>query len=195
MQITSGRSSITPPRCICWRIYSEIQILFSGLHSRKIDTSVSAQFPSFLIHIFVVFWLWAKVSNNPGEISDKSSRLIENSGDCFTIFTIAFYFLSGMYPRKQEIRTYLQQRQGSDLCCLVRATGLEPARETHQNLNLARLPIPPYPQKSIFIIRHSRGNCKGGTRKFCLLFTVKECILSYAGVPCGQSRHPDLKKY
>ena len=29
---------------------------------------------------------------------------------------------------------------------LVRVTGLEPARRGHQNLNLARLPIPPYPQ-------------------------------------------------
>ena len=28
----------------------------------------------------------------------------------------------------------------------VRITGLEPARHGHQNLNLARLPIPPYPQ-------------------------------------------------
>ena len=27
----------------------------------------------------------------------------------------------------------------------VRITGLEPARDYHQNLNLARLPIPPYP--------------------------------------------------
>ena len=27
----------------------------------------------------------------------------------------------------------------------LRATGLEPARRRHQNLNLARLPIPPYP--------------------------------------------------
>ena len=28
----------------------------------------------------------------------------------------------------------------------VRVTGLEPARYSHQNLNLARLPIPPHPQ-------------------------------------------------
>ena len=28
---------------------------------------------------------------------------------------------------------------------LLRITGLEPARRGHQNLNLARLPIPPYP--------------------------------------------------
>ena len=27
----------------------------------------------------------------------------------------------------------------------MRVTGLEPARGYHQNLNLARLPIPPYP--------------------------------------------------
>ena len=27
----------------------------------------------------------------------------------------------------------------------LRITGLEPARRRHQNLNLARLPIPPYP--------------------------------------------------
>ena len=29
---------------------------------------------------------------------------------------------------------------------MVRVTGLEPARGCHQNLNLARLPIPPYPR-------------------------------------------------
>ncbi len=29
---------------------------------------------------------------------------------------------------------------------MVRVTGLEPARGCHQNLNLARLPIPPHPQ-------------------------------------------------
>ena len=29
---------------------------------------------------------------------------------------------------------------------MVRVTGLEPARRGHQNLNLARLPIPPYPR-------------------------------------------------
>ena len=28
----------------------------------------------------------------------------------------------------------------------MRITGLEPARHRHQNLNLARLPIPPYPR-------------------------------------------------
>ena len=28
---------------------------------------------------------------------------------------------------------------------LLRMTGLEPARRGHQNLNLARLPIPPHP--------------------------------------------------
>ena len=31
----------------------------------------------------------------------------------------------------------------------MRITGLEPARHGHQNLNLARLPIPPYPHKDI----------------------------------------------
>ena len=30
----------------------------------------------------------------------------------------------------------------------MRVTGLEPARRGHQNLNLARLPIPPHPRKS-----------------------------------------------
>ena len=31
----------------------------------------------------------------------------------------------------------------------LRITGLEPARGYHQNLNLARLPIPPYPHNCI----------------------------------------------
>ena len=36
-------------------------------------------------------------------------------------------------------------RKGSDFYYSVRITGLEPARRRHQNLNLARLPIPPHP--------------------------------------------------
>lgn len=48
---------------------------------------------------------------------------------------------------------------------MVRVTGFEPARGYHQNLNLARLPIPPYPQgislmADLFIIMHRLGNCK-----------------------------------
>ena len=34
----------------------------------------------------------------------------------------------------------------------LRITGLEPARHGHQNLNLARLPIPPHPHISYSII-------------------------------------------
>ena len=37
---------------------------------------------------------------------------------------------------------------GLSTVILVRTTGLEPARRRHQNLNLARLPIPPCPQIS-----------------------------------------------
>ena len=46
---------------------------------------------------------------------------------------------------------------------LVRVTGLEPARWSHQNLNLARLPIPPHPHintDSILIITDFTGNVK-----------------------------------
>ena len=46
---------------------------------------------------------------------------------------------------------------------LVRVTGLEPARWSHQNLNLARLPIPPHPHintDSILIIADFPGNVK-----------------------------------
>ena len=32
----------------------------------------------------------------------------------------------------------------------MRVTGLEPARRGHQNLNLARLPIPPHPPMWLF---------------------------------------------
>ena len=37
----------------------------------------------------------------------------------------------------------------------MRATGLEPARRRHQNLNLARLPIPPCP-RNIYIIHFNK---------------------------------------
>ena len=41
---------------------------------------------------------------------------------------------------------------------LVRVTGVEPARETHRNLNPARLPIPPYPHKYNDIISRCTEN-------------------------------------
>ena len=43
----------------------------------------------------------------------------------------------------------------------LRITGLEPARRRHQNLNLARLPIPPYPPAQCqFIITDSALSVK-----------------------------------
>ena len=42
----------------------------------------------------------------------------------------------------------------------VRITGLEPARGYHQNLNLARLPIPPYPLV-LLSLRRRRGKRSG----------------------------------
>ena len=37
----------------------------------------------------------------------------------------------------------------------MRITGLEPARHGHQNLNLARLPIPPYPHRIFLFAKES----------------------------------------
>ena len=45
----------------------------------------------------------------------------------------------------QELRNELVDK-GYTVRCFMRMTGLEPARRGHQNLNLARLPIPPHPQ-------------------------------------------------
>lgn len=47
----------------------------------------------------------------------------------------------------------------TDMPLSLRATGLEPARHRHQNLNLARLPIPPHPRKSLI---------------FCAFFTTPD---------------------
>ena len=49
--------------------------------------------------------------------------------------------------RSLRIQKGLTQEELASRLGLVRVTGLEPAREAHQNLNLARLPIPPYPRK------------------------------------------------
>ena len=51
-----------------------------------------------------------------------------------------------------KIRSRPRLEPGSDYHYLVRMTGLEPARRKHQNLNLARLPIPPHPHISYSII-------------------------------------------
>ena len=45
-----------------------------------------------------------------------------------------------------KIRTLHRLVQGSDFYCLVRMTGVDPAHQRHQNLNLARMPISPHPQ-------------------------------------------------
>ena len=50
-----------------------------------------------------------------------------------------------------KIRSRPRLKPGSDYHYLVRMTGLEPARRKHQNLNLARLPIPPHPHISYSI--------------------------------------------
>ena len=47
------------------------------------------------------------------------------------------FFLTG---KEKSLENTAFSRDG-----LMRITGLEPARHGHQNLNLARLPIPPYP--------------------------------------------------
>ena len=47
---------------------------------------------------------------------------------------------------QKEIRTLRLSALGSDFYCLVRETGLEPARSRpHTDLNRTRLPIPPFP--------------------------------------------------
>ena len=43
---------------------------------------------------------------------------------------------------------------------MVRVTGVEPAREAHQILSLARLPIPPYPR----VAPATRGYAIAGTK-------------------------------
>ena len=60
---------------------------------------------------------------------------------------------------------------------LVRVTGLEPARGCHQNLNLARLPIPPHPHillcHSTVVLRKElfvKDSC-GAQNFFCSLLT------------------------
>ena len=49
-------------------------------------------------------------------------------------------------PSKNRQKKNAVERFHSVFLLLVRVTGLEPARRGHQNLNLARLPIPPYPR-------------------------------------------------
>ena len=46
---------------------------------------------------------------------------------------------------QHEMQHDKQKRLRKPKSFLVRMTGLEPARRGHQNLNLARLPIPPHP--------------------------------------------------
>ena len=60
-----------------------------------------------------------------------------------------FFFHTGFQIKKSRKCNVDQHFRGK---FLLRMTGLEPARRKHQNLNLARLPIPPHPHISYSII-------------------------------------------
>ena len=59
--------------------------------------------------------------------------------------------------------------------CFVRLTGLEPARQKHQILSLARLPIPPQAQKNaLYSGCQTQNGCKGTNYfSFCQKFSCK----------------------
>ena len=61
-----------------------------------------------------------------------------------------FFFHTGFLREKKSRKCNVDQHFRE--INLLRMTGLEPARRKHQNLNLARLPIPPHPHISYSII-------------------------------------------
>ena len=66
-----------------------------------------------------------------------------------------FLYYGIWFPEHKNSRKLLILRRTSHVSgCfyLLRITGLEPARRGHQNLNLARLPIPPHPLNPLCII-------------------------------------------
>ena len=68
------------------------------------------------------------------------------------LFIVFLIFPIFIYSNTSHVILYLQALPNTAAPALfMRITGLEPARRRHQILNLARLPIPPYPQ--IFLIR------------------------------------------
>ena len=77
-----------------------------------------------------------------GQKKQKRKGAYDKSGG-ITHDTAAFAFRT---KDILKIRSRPRLEPGSDYHYLVRATGLEPARLGHQNLNLARLPIPPCPR-------------------------------------------------
>ena len=76
-----------------------------------------------------------------GQKKQKRKGAYDKSGG-ITHDTAAFAFRT---KDILKIRSRPRLEPGSDYHYLVRMTGLEPARRKHQNLNLARLPIPPHP--------------------------------------------------
>ena len=86
---------------------------------------------------------------------NATDELIELGVPALRIICLSFCFSIDIL--KIRIRPRLEP--GSDYHGLVRITGLEPARRRHQNLNLARLPIPPYPH-DLLIIRPILSNCQ-----------------------------------
>ena len=59
-----------------------------------------------------------------------------------------FFFHTGFQIKKSRKCNVDQHFRGK---ILLRMTGLEPARRKHQNLNLARLPIPPHPHMLYYL--------------------------------------------
>ena len=73
------------------------------------------------------------------------------------------------------LRNYILQCSygQTSMIILVRVTGLEPARLGHQNLNLARLPIPPYPHIFLLLYDIRRHLSSTETKKlFCASSTL-----------------------
>jgi hypothetical protein len=90
----------------------------------------------------------------PWDNVSQGMKAIENAGLSPLRLNPAFFFFSQSHATVafQDFLSFLlvlsyrdSAKQGT---FLVRTTGLEPARQGHQNLNLARLPIPPCPQKT-----------------------------------------------
>ena len=65
---------------------------------------------------------------------------------------------------------------------MVRATGLEPARRRHENLNLACLPIPSRPRR----LNNAMKPCaaaSGGTSADCVVLPLPNTGCAFAGGP------------
>ena len=103
------------------------------------------------------------ITANMHEMSNKKPAPVSTETDIPSLRRFRHFSTSCTVHPRCSMKYSTKKDAPNRASFAMRITGLEPARQGHQNLNLARLPIPPYPHilKADFIITFSAKICQG----------------------------------